>query len=260
MINKTAIVLYSGGKGSFLAAYLAKQIYSNTVLYFNDTKTEDEDLYRFLYETVAWLGLPLFEDSDGRDIWQVFNDRKYLGNTRLDPCSEILKRNRSQRWVRQNFPDPTTTDIVLGMGLFEEHRITKAQPHWQPYTLVCPLASVDLDPDQLMADVLAESGIKPPRLYDLGFPHNNCGGFCVKAGLAQFKLLYEKLPARYAYHEAKQEELHAKHPKTRPFLRKRINGKQHYITLKQYREMFLEKSVPLCDDEEFDYGGCGCAL
>lgn len=29
-------------------------------------------------------------------------------------------------------------------------------------------------------------GIKPPRLYSMGFAHNNCGGFCVKAGKGHF--------------------------------------------------------------------------
>ncbi len=52
-------------------------------------------------------------------------------------------------------------------------------------------------------------GIAPPRLYAMGFPHNNCGGFCVKAGQAHFALLLRTMPERYAYHEAKENELRA---------------------------------------------------
>jgi hypothetical protein len=259
--EKTAVVLYSGGKGSFLAAYLAKQLYAKVVLYFNDTKTEDLDLYRFLKETVAWLDLPFVEDSDGRDVWQVFEDRKYLGNSRVDTCSEILKRKRSHKWIEKNYPDASKVDVIIGLGAFEEHRIEKAAPHWKPYKLVCPLADGFVDETALLQELSATSGIKEPRLYAMGFPHNNCGGFCVKAGLAQFKLLYEKLPEVYAYHEQKQEELIQKVPTVRPFLKKQVKGEQMYLTLKQYREGFLEaENIDKDPDMTYNFGNCSCAI
>lgn len=37
--------------------------------------------------------------ADGRDIWQVFRDVKFLGNTRIDPCSRVLKRELMRKWV-----------------------------------------------------------------------------------------------------------------------------------------------------------------
>jgi len=46
--------------------------------------------------------------------------------------------------------------------------------------------------DEMMAWLVRE-GIALPRLYGLGFSHNNCGGFCIKAGQANFKLLLEIL-------------------------------------------------------------------
>lgn len=103
--------------------------------------------------------------------------------------------------------------------------------------------------------------IIPPRLYSMNFAHNNCGGFCVKAGLGQFKLLYEKLPERYKYHENKELEVMLKNKNLKPFLKKNINGKVEYITLKYYRENYLESnSKQLTEFELLDYGGCGCAL
>lgn len=260
MMDKTALVLYSGGKGSFLSAYLAKSVYKNVVLYFNDTLTEDPDLYRFLDETVEWLDLPLVRDSDGRDVWQVFEDKRYVSNTRVDHCSQVLKRERSRKWVRANYPDPLSVDIVLGLGAFEEHRINRARPHWEPYQMVSLLADAFVDETQLWAELSQKSGITEPALYGLGFPHNNCGGFCVKAGLAQFKLLYEKLPERYAYHEAKQEALILKLPSVRPFLRKTVGGKLRYLTMKEYRVEFLDTQDKSDPDMKYDFGGCACAI
>jgi 3'-phosphoadenosine 5'-phosphosulfate sulfotransferase (PAPS reductase)/FAD synthetase len=55
------IVMYSGGKASWLAAYKVKEAYPEDLiqLVFTDTKTEDEDLYRFLEEGAEALELPL---------------------------------------------------------------------------------------------------------------------------------------------------------------------------------------------------------
>jgi Phosphoadenosine phosphosulfate reductase family len=254
------IVLYSGGIGSFLAAYLIKNAYpeAQIVLYFNDTKTEDKDLYRFLKQTVKWLDLPLVNDSDGRDVWQTFQDEKYVGNTRSDICSRILKRDRSHKYIIDHF-NPNKTKIVIGIDWTESHRWFKARKHWEPFDLIAPLIETNTHKDLLWNELYQIHNIKKPKLYDLGFSHNNCGGFCVKAGLAQFKLLLEKLPDVYMYHEQKEQETYDLIGSVYPFLRKTINGKLEYITMKQYR-IFLESGKNLTYEESIDYGGCGCAL
>jgi hypothetical protein len=105
------------------------------------------------------------------------------------------------------------------------------------------------------ADVLAAlklAGIAPPRLYAMGFPHNNCGGFCIKAGQAHFKLLLEKLPERYAFHEQQEQELR-KLLGDVSILRDRRGGKVRPLTLAEFRAGY-----PNADKHE--WGGCGCAL
>ena len=52
----------------------------------------------------------------------------------------------------------------------------------------------------------AELEIDIPRLYKEGFKHNNCGGFCVKAGMGQFAHLYKVNPRRYLEYENKEQE------------------------------------------------------
>ncbi|KQM91845.1 MULTISPECIES: hypothetical protein [Sphingomonas] len=39
---------------------------------------------------------------EGRDPWEVFRDRRYLGNSRIDPCSEMLKRKFFAQWRAEN--------------------------------------------------------------------------------------------------------------------------------------------------------------
>lgn len=63
-MNIKHIIFYSGGIGSWGTAkrVIAKHGKENVILMFTDTKMEDEDLYRFLYETVREIYK--FEDTD----------------------------------------------------------------------------------------------------------------------------------------------------------------------------------------------------
>ena len=44
---------------------------------------------------------------------------------------------------------------------------------------------------------ITEWGIKPPRLYEMGFPHNNCGGRCVRQGEKEWLRLKSFMPDRF---------------------------------------------------------------
>lgn len=255
------IVLFSGGLGSWAAAKrlsnkLKKQHRHgrrNLILLFCDTLTEDEDLYRFLHEAAANVGGKLVVLKEGRDIWQVFFDQRYLGNSRRDPCSRILKRQLTDNWLTNHF---TADNAILYVGIdwTEEHRYARIKTLRAPWVVKAPLCEAPyLTKDQVKV-WLAQEGIKVPRLYDLGFDHNNCGGFCVKAGQAHFKRLLDVLPERYAYHEAKEQEIRKYLGKDVSILRKQINGQRFNITLKELRESF--NSGGSCDPH--DWGGCSC--
>lgn len=69
------VVMYSGGVGSWAAANRLPAG-SDVTLLFADTGIEDEDTYRFLYESAANVGAPLVEIRDGRTPWQVFHDKR----------------------------------------------------------------------------------------------------------------------------------------------------------------------------------------
>ena len=85
--------MFSSGAGSWAAARRVADEYgtSDLFLVFADVKGnnpsphagEDEDNYRFLKEASADIGGTLVWLNEGRDIWQAFKDKRYLGNTRL---------------------------------------------------------------------------------------------------------------------------------------------------------------------------------
>jgi hypothetical protein len=234
------VVLLSGGKGSFASAFLLKYLgYENVLLYFNDTKSEDPDSYRFIAETRDKLAWPLVSDSDGRDIFQVFKDRRFMGNSRIDPCSEVLKRNRSAAF-RKRFK-PNDVRFFIGVGVWEKDRLDRAAPFWEPYRISSVLVDEEIyDEQKLIAEITARENIALPSMYGHGFTHNNCGGFCVKAGLAHYAQLYKTCPERYLAFERREAEVYAQVPTARPFLRKTLNKKTTYITLREYRQQYLD--------------------
>lgn len=268
------IVMFSGGTGSWATAVRVRETRfaegDRLVLLFADTLMEDPDLYRFLEEAAADVpDAELVKVTEGRDVWQVFHDERFLGNSRVDPCSRILKRELLRRYIEEHF-DPLSTVIYLGIDWTEEHRFTKAVPYWHPWQVEAPLTESPLLMKEEWLDRLRASGIEPPRLYQLGFPHNNCGGFCVKAGKAHFKHLLETLPEVYAYHEAKEQELREYLGKDVAILvdRRKENlapgQKRRPMTLREYR-LELEAAAaaqadPSCvlGDDTDEWGGCAC--
>ena len=252
------LVYYSGGANSWAEGKLAAKIYGkeNVGLLFADTKMEDEDLYRFLEEGAENIGSPLVKIADGRTPWEVMKDNKLLANTRMDACSKILKRELLDRWTKNNC-DPETTTLHFGMDWTEQGRLERIRARKAPWKVEGLLATEKpyLDKPEMIA-WLKREGIAPPRLYAMGFPHNNCGGFCVKAGQAHFALLLRTMPERYAYHEAKENELRAELGWRQTILRDATGGVTKPLTLTEFRERIEQQQT--FDDHE--WGGCGCAL
>lgn len=245
-------VSVSGGLGSFVAAEIAIAEYGreNVRLVFCDTLIEDPDLYRFLDDTEKALGLNILRLKDGRNPWEVFRDVKFMGNSRTAHCSSVLKRDVFEEWIKR-LSGPVT--LILGIDWTEEHRLVRARANWTPIPVEAPLCKYPLTKAQIVARVEAY-GIKIPELYGKGFAHNNCGGFCVRAGQAHFANLLDKYPLRYLWHEKAQEKLMREVPTTRPFLQKTTNKVREYLTLRQFRERLQAGDT----FDKFDLGGCGC--
>jgi hypothetical protein len=46
-------------------------------------------------------------------------------------------------------------------------------------------------------EIVRAWGVEPPRLYRYGFPHNNCGGRCVRQGKKEWMRLKTFFPDRF---------------------------------------------------------------
>ncbi|MFJ6348620.1 hypothetical protein ACIQKB_03985 [Streptomyces sp. NPDC092046] len=218
------VVMWSGGITSWATArhVIAEHGTASVTLLFADTHAEDEDLHVFNAQAAAQLGVPITRVADpaGRDPWQVFEDKSWVGNTRIAQCSLDLKVKPCRDWLEEN-TDPADTTVYVGIDWTETHRLPAIVRGWDPWTVDAPLIRPPYtDKRDLIAEAKA-AGLPTPRMYDLGFEHANCGGACVKGGQAQWARLLEVFPERYAKAERFEERMRAKLGKDVAILRDR---------------------------------------
>jgi 3'-phosphoadenosine 5'-phosphosulfate sulfotransferase (PAPS reductase)/FAD synthetase len=273
---------------------VAKYGKENVVLLFTDTLIEDRDLYRFLIETAGEIYgvdvtdlaletrfIPNVEDDmalrkrylvelaelvseripqfawinhEGKDVWDIFHDVRFLGNSRIAQCSHVIKQKLSRKYIESNY-DPDDVTLYLGIDWTESHRTAAPRKNWAPYTVEYPMCEEPLVDKDEVKNALADLGIELPELYKLGFSHNNCGGFCVRAGQGHFANLLAQKPKLYRYHETMEEEMRQYLGKDVSILKRTRNKERQNLTLKQLREE-IEKDASQVD--MFDIGGCGC--
>ena len=282
------IVMYGGGLTSYEAAKRAIERYGqeSVEIWFADTRMEDEDLYRFNRDVEILLQQNIIVFDQGLDVWEIFERERFLGNSRIDPCSKFLKRVPLRKALEEKYPNWSCTSckqpwskvdelievteidksvikipvctsclendikyskrvtdlkniisregnndnlksrlasrfidgrvercsiegkfvrVVLGMDIIEDcDRLHRAKSYWRPFVNWFPLAETPFKDKTKIIEELRLLGIQEPRLYGAGFAHNNCGGFCVKAGKGQMVHLFNTLPERYLYHEQKE--------------------------------------------------------
>jgi hypothetical protein len=254
------IVSVSSGLGSAFAWKIICDRYGteNVTGVFTDVNGEHPDNYRFLAEIQYHLGSRLVKiTNDGRTIWDVMIENRFLANTRIDLCSRILKREAGLDWLKQH-ADPADTIFYLGIDWTEVHRLDRAQPRWAEdgWTVRAPMCEPPYPGKAEAQAWLDEVGIRRPALYDMGFSHANCGGGCVKAGIRDFKKLLQADRAWYVnWWEAGEERVRRHLGKDVSILRDRTGSRTRPMTLRELRERV--DAMPTLFDDEPEGIGCG---
>ncbi len=172
-------VWFSCGAASAVAAKKTIELYGNrcTVRVVNNpVKEEDKDNQRFLKDVEKWLGVeietatnPKYPSNSIVDVW---NDKRYIGGIAGAPCTVELKKRARQLWEQENQSDW----IVLGFTYEEQGRSERFRKTERDNLL--PILIDNLIRKADCFRILYASGIKPPRIYELGYPNANCIGCC----------------------------------------------------------------------------------
>jgi len=205
---------------------------------------------------------------EGRDPWEIFRDERFLGNSRRDPCSKVAKRQVLDRWRKENC-DPFSDVFVVGIGEHERHRFDggkgrgkglgprMAEKGWRYEAPL--LGKPEWNPTMLME----REGLRPPRLYSMGYMHNNCGGMCVKAGYAHWQNRYRVHPERFAYDAMMERKIRAflDNPSATMLNDRRGGGKKKPLSLDAFG-LRVRDYIHVNPTFEYEYepgsSGCGC--
>lgn len=179
--KETIVVWFSCGVASAVAAKKTIENYGDryTIRVVNNPIAEEhEDNQRFLHDVEDWIGMPIeyatsskFPSQSCTEVWR---HEKYMSGVAGAPCTRALKKRARQEWESNNRVDW----IVLGFTLDEKKRSDTFQ-----LTERQDVISVLIDEGITKADCLSivqRAGIRPPKMYELGYPNANCIG-CVKA-------------------------------------------------------------------------------
>lgn len=208
---------------------------------------------------------------ESRDPWEIFRDVRFLGNSQVDPCSAVAKRGVLADWRSANchregelFGPPDV--FIVGIGDHEAHRFDdgngggigprNAADGW---LYEAPLLTAPrLGEESLFFAPLDKIGPAPPSLYSMGYIHNNCGGFCCKAGQAHWANRFRVQPERFAYDAMMERKIAAYLGGDYSMLTDRRGGDgKKPMTLDAFRRRLLADPK-----RKYEYtpgeSGCGC--
>jgi hypothetical protein len=267
------VVNLSGGLCSFWAAWRIRERFGsdNMVLLFADTLIEDPDLYAFNEHASRLLGVPITRISTGEDPWSLFRREGLIGNARFPICSVRLKREPLARWTESNCKDRFELAqssfwddgrrpcvIYVGFDWNEHNRLLDLRRELSGWDIEAPMTEEPIWDKCRMQSESEKLGLKIPLLYSLGFPHNNCGGRCVRAGISHWVHLYRVLRSRFIEwmdeEQLARAELTARGIEPFSILKDRRGGTVKSLWLTELRDR-IEAGEEF---DRYDWGGCGC--
>ncbi|QTH19692.1 hypothetical protein HRJ34_15720 [Rhizorhabdus wittichii] len=207
---------------------------------------------------------------EGRDVWEVFRDERFLGNSSVDPCSKILKRQMADAWRSGNcrrigelFGPPDVFSV--GIGDHEAHRYDDgkgrgigprtAEDGW---IYDAPLLTDPSDFPSFFMAPIETFGLRRCRLYGMGYGHGNCGGFCCKAGQAHYANRFKVQPERFAYDAMMERKVGAFLGAEVSMLTDRRGGDgKKVLTLDAFAQRLIAEPGTVYEYEPGD-AGCAC--
>lgn len=198
--DKPVIAWWSGGITSAVACLICIQLFGIEMvrIIFMDTKSEDEDTYRFKADCEKWYGKKIEvitneAYSDVEDVW-----RKHLSlNIAIGAkCSEVMKIS-----VRKKFETSNRYSFqAFGFDIDEIKRATAMIKNNASAKPIFPLLTFCLKKKDCLSMLPNDLffTVKPPRTYQLGFNNNNCfKRGCIQGGIGYWQKIQREFPDKF---------------------------------------------------------------
>src|SRR5690554_4151993 len=148
-MDKKIVVSVGGGISSsvLLPRYLfAKYPKEQIEMVTCHLPNEDKDLFRLLDVVENRFDTQIKRIGHNKTPFQIFFEAKFLGNSRIDPCSRILKRETMRNYIKENY-NPKEVILSIGIGYDEIDRTLSIKKAWGElkYTVDFPLINYNID-------------------------------------------------------------------------------------------------------------------
>lgn len=170
------------------ASAVATKLSSPDVIAYCDTRSEDSDNKRFLDDCEKWFGSSVLHLKNDKfvDTWDLWEKKKYLSGINGAPCTSELKIK--PRLLFQRHDDIHVFGYTADFN--DVKRADALRENWPELNIKTPLIEKGLTKAACLAMIIS-AGIKPPRVYEMGFPNANCIP-CVKATSPSYWALVRK--------------------------------------------------------------------
>jgi hypothetical protein len=178
---------FSAGVSSAVATKLYISLIDKII--YTHVDDQHPDTIRFIHDCEQWFEKPIeILQSPYKSVNNALRTSVYVNGVHGAPCTRILKRRVRQEWEEGK----QGLTYVWGMDVTEKARIDRLNQAMPNQVHVFPLA--DRGIGKTMAhQMLAASGIRRPKMYDLGYHNNNCIG-CVKGGMGYWNKIRIDFP------------------------------------------------------------------
>ena len=181
---------FSAGVSSFIATYLMKDEVDKII--YIDIDDQHEDSLRFVKDCEKLLGKPIeILKSRYGSVENVIKQFKYVNGPYGARCTSILKKRVRKEWEDAHKGEDIT--YIWGYDLNEKHRqerLVEAMPNFEHRF---PLIEKELTKEDVHG-MCWRLGVERPKMYELGYPNNNCIG-CVKGGKGYWNKIRIDFPA-----------------------------------------------------------------
>jgi hypothetical protein len=181
---------FSCGAASAVATKLSKP----DVIAYCETGSEDKDNARFMRDCEEWFGqeIKILKNPRYESTWEVWEKKRYISGPGGAPCTKNLKII-----PRLMFEEPEDLHIF---GYTADHndvrRYNSFGENWPDLTTKAPLIEAGLNKAACLA-MVESAGIKPPRVYKMGFPNANCIPCCKASSPSYYALVRKEFPAEF---------------------------------------------------------------
>lgn len=182
---------FSAGISSFMAGVLAGNI--DKWIYI-DIPDQHPDTIRFLHDCEKALNIKIeiIKNNQYHNVEDCLRANRVIKIPHgYAPCTNLLKKRVRKEWEFKH----TDCDLtyVWGFDYKEKERAERTIESNPQANHIFPLIELGLSKEEVHALFFRKFNFNRPKMYDLGYPNNNCIG-CIKGGMGYWNKIRKDFP------------------------------------------------------------------